>query len=86
MAYGIFAYPYVFNQVDTIQYRIKRATMTPLVAFDDTDKKQIEAFTAYIHELFSTILGIIIKPVVYIKTNVENLLRFIKNVKEDFAI
>jgi hypothetical protein len=86
VAYCIFAYPFVFNQVDIIQYQIKRTTVTPLVAFDDRDKKQMEELATYIRELFSTIITTIAKTVVYVKTNVENLHQFIKNLKEDFAI
>ena len=86
VSYSVFAYPYVFNQVDTIQYKIKRTTVTPFVAFDDSDKKQMEEFTTFIRELFSTITVTITKPVLYVKTNVENLQQFIHNLKRDFGI
>ena len=84
IVYSIIVYPFIFNQVDIIHYKMKIAQIKPL--FNDSDYKELKIAKEYIicciNKLFSGIFYIINY---FLKIN-ENLYHFIKSLIYDFII
>jgi hypothetical protein len=80
VAYCIFAYPYVYNKVDMIQY--KMAHKSPFIEFDETDIKYFEDAKKLILRTFSNFKDFVEKT----KDQIDNTSQFIVKLKHDFII
>lgn len=84
--YCIFAYPYIFNKIDMIHYKIKIAKKVSLIEFDEDDIKQVKIakllILNYINNLFSNIINLI-KYIININNDIKC---FINSIIYDFII
>ena len=84
--YCIFAYQYVFNQVDIIHHKIKMVETKPFLEFDENDFKQINIIKEWLLIKISNLFSIIDN----LKKNIllfnENLHKFIYSIMYDFII
>ena len=77
IAYCIFAYPYVFNRIDVIQYK-----MAQKPSFITFDHKMAEDAKDALLRTFSN-FTIFVEN---IKEQINDVARFVENVKRDFII
>ena len=84
--YSIFAYSYIYNNIDIIHFNIKKAEKKLLINFDENDINNINIAKEFLNNYISKYINYIkskINDILIIKMNIET---FLNNVNHDFFI